>query len=155
MAAITIISAIASSYTYTFRNTPISEAIVRISKDHPEINISFIYRELDNYRTSARIHTDDAYDALRHAIGLNPISVIKDGDHYYIEAFQHGKFSYSGRAVSGNGEPVTAATVMLIAPKDSTVITYGITDRSGRFVIPEIATLLHSAISLWTNCPSD
>ena len=136
MAAITLISASASPYSYIFRNTPISEAIVRISKDHPDINISFIYKELDNYRTSARIHTDDAYDALRHAIGLNPISVIKDGDHYYIEALQHGKFSYSGRAVSDNGEPVAAATVMLLAPKDSTVITYGITDRSGRFVIP-------------------
>ena len=132
----TYVSASAYKYTYSFNNTPISEAIVRISKDHPDVNISFIYKELDNYRTSARIHTDDAYDALRRTIGLNPISVIKKEHNYYIEALQHGKFCYTGRAVGTDNEPVVAATVMLLAPKDSTVITYGITDDTGRFSIP-------------------
>lgn len=77
MAVTAFISASAYRYSYSFGNTPISEAIVRISKDHPEVNISFIYKELDNYRTSARIQTDDIYDALRQTVGLNPISVIK------------------------------------------------------------------------------
>lgn len=136
MAVMTFISAGAYGYTYSFNNTPISEAIVRISKDHPEVNISFIYKELDNYKTSARIHTDDTYDALRHTIGLNPITIVKKGDGYYIEALQHGKFTYTGRAIGSDNEPVIAATVMLLAPKDSTVITYGITDETGRFSIP-------------------
>ena len=77
MAVMTYISASAYKYDYSFRNTPISEAIVRISKDHPDIDISFIYKELDNYKTSARIQTEDAYDALRKIVGLNPISIIK------------------------------------------------------------------------------
>ena len=136
MAVMTFFSAVAYGYTYSFNNTPISEAIVRISKDHPEVNISFIYKELDNYRTSARIHTDDPYDALRHPKGLNPITIVKKGDGYYIEALQHGKFTYTGRAIGSDNEPVIAATVMLLAPKDSTVITYGITDETGRFSIP-------------------
>lgn len=136
MAVMTFISAGAYEYTYSFNNTPISEAIVRISKDHPEVNISFIYKELNNYKTSARIHTDDTYDALRHTIGLNPITIVKKGDGYYIEALQHGKFTYTGRAIGSDNEPVIAATVMLLAPKDSTVITYGITDETGRFSIP-------------------
>ena len=136
MAVMTFFSAVAYGYTYSFNNTPISEAIVRISKDHPEVNISFIYKQLDNYRTSARIHTDDPYDALRHTIGLNPITIVKKGDGYYIEALQHGKFTYTGRAIGSDNEPVIAATVMLLAPKDSTVITYGITDETGRFSIP-------------------
>ncbi len=76
LAVMTYISASAYKYSYSFNNTPISEAIVRISKEHPDINISFIYKELDNYRTSARIHTDDAYEALRKTIGFNPISII-------------------------------------------------------------------------------
>ena len=136
LAVITYISASAYKYSYTFNNTPISEAIVRISKDHPDVNISFIYKELDNYRTSARIHTDDLYDALRTTVGLNPISIIKKNQDYYIEALQHGKFCYKGRVVGSDNEPVVAATVMLLAPKDSTVITYGITDEAGRFSIP-------------------
>lgn len=136
MVVMTFISAGARDYSYRFNNTPISEAIVRISKDHPLINISFLYNELDNYRTSATIDTDDPYEALRRTIGLNPISVIKNNGDYYIEALQHGKYCYTGTAVGSDNEPVVAATVMLLAPKDSTVITYGITDSNGRFSIP-------------------
>ncbi|MDE6586858.1 MAG: hypothetical protein K2K40_00810, partial [Paramuribaculum sp.] len=73
LAVVTYISASAYQYNYSFNNTPISEAIVKISKDHPDVNISFIYTELDNYKTSARIQTDDAYEALRQTIGFNPI----------------------------------------------------------------------------------
>ena len=136
LAVISSISASAREYAYSFSDTPISKAIVTISKDHPDVSISFIYKELDNYRTSAHVYTDDPYQALRQTIGFNPISVIKNGDRYYIEALQHGKFRYTGRAVGSDNEPVVAATVMLLAPKDSTIITYGITDDAGRFSIP-------------------
>lgn len=135
-AVITYISAGAYKYAYSFDNTPISDAIVRISKDHQDVNISFIYKELDNYRTSAKVQTDDIEDALRQTVGLNPISIIRKNQSYYIEALQHGKFCYTGRVIGGDNEPVVAATVMLLQPKDSTVITYGITDKAGRFSIP-------------------
>ncbi len=136
MAVMTFISAEAYKYAYSFNNTPISDAIVRISKDNPDVNISFIYKELDNYRTSARIATDDIYDALRKTIGLNPISIIKKNQHYYIETLQHGKFRYTGRVIGSDDEPVVAATVMLLVSNDSTVVTYGMTDDAGRFSIP-------------------
>ena len=58
MAVMTSISAGAYKYAYSFNDTPISEAIVRVSKEHPDINIAFIYKELDDYKTSAKIHTD-------------------------------------------------------------------------------------------------
>lgn len=136
LAVAAIIPAGAYKYTYSFSNTPVSEAIVRISKDHPDRNISFIYKDLNNYRTSAKVRTDKLYDALRQTIGLNPVSVIKRGDDYYVEALQHGRFRYTGTAAGRNGEPVEAATVMLLSPSDSTVLTYGITDSNGRFSIP-------------------
>lgn len=136
LALMTFILANAYEYSYNFNDMPVSQAIVRISKDHPDVNISFIYKELDTYRTSARVRTDDVYEALRQTVGLNPVSVLKRGENYYIEALQRGKFVYTGRAVGGDYEPVAAATVMLLAPKDSTVITYGIADADGRFSIP-------------------
>ncbi len=136
LALTAFICANAYEYSYIFDNTPISEAIVRISKEHPDANISFIYKELDHYKTSARINTDDLYEALRQTIGLNPVSVIKKGRNFYIEALQHGRFCYSGRVIGSDNEPVIAATVMLLLPSDSTVITYGITDEAGRFSIP-------------------
>ncbi len=136
MAVVSIISAGAYKYSYTFHDIPISQAIVRISKDNPDIGISFIYKELDNYKTSATINADEPYDALRQLIGLNPISVTKKDNNFFIEALQRGKFKYTGRAIGSDNEPVIAATVMLLAPKDSTIITYGLTDEAGLFSIP-------------------
>lgn len=130
------VSAGVFKYSYTFNNTPVSEALVRISKDHPDVGISFIYKELDNYMTSAEINTDDIYDMLRRIVNLNPISVIRKGNQFYVEALQHGKFYYTGNVVGSDGEPVVAATVMLLSPNDSIVLTYGMTDRLGEFSIP-------------------
>ena len=136
LAAMAFISAHAGEYAYSFDNTPVAEAVIRICKDHPEVNISFIYKELDNYRTSAKILTDDPYEALCRTVGHNPISVIKKRGNYYIEALQRGKYRYFGRVAGADGEPVAGATVMLLAPADSTVITYGVADDTGRFSIP-------------------
>ncbi len=136
LAVMTFISAEATIYNYSFANTPVSDALVKISKEHPEITITFIYKELDNYTTSVTVRTENPYEALRRVIGHNPISIIRKGNEYYIEALQHGKFVYTGRAVGSDDEPVAAATVMLLAPKDSTVLTYAVADSQGRFSIP-------------------
>lgn len=136
LAAMTFITADARKYSYRFNNTPVSQAIVNISKDNPDENISFIYKELDNYITSAVIHTDDLYEALRQTVGFNPVTVIKKDGKFYLEALQHGKYIYTGQAIDSEHEPVVSATVMLLSPNDSTVITYGVTDNAGRFSIP-------------------
>ena len=49
---------------------------------------------------------------------------------------QHGKFKYFGDVIGADNEPVIGASVMLLTPRDSTVITYGVTDSKGRFSIP-------------------
>ena len=126
----------AEAFSYRFNSTPLPKAILQIMENHPDLDINFIYNELENYNTSATVHTDNAYDALRQTIGLNPVTVVKAKSTYYVEALQHGKFIYTGRAMGTDGEPVVAATVMLLAPKDSTVLTYGIADIEGRFRIP-------------------
>ncbi|MCM1356685.1 MAG: TonB-dependent receptor family protein [Staphylococcus sp.] len=132
----TIVMCHAESYAFRFNATPLPEAIRKIVEKHPDLNVNFIYNELENYKTSARVNAEDPYDALRQAIGLNPVTVVKAKDTYYVEALQQGKYVYTGHAIGTDLEPVVAATVMLLAPKDSSVITYGITDESGRFRIP-------------------
>ncbi len=126
----------ADTFDYTFRSVRLSEALNRITEDHPSLILNFIYNELDNYKVTARIDTDNPYEAIRQTVGQNPVSVIKKGDRYYVEAMQRGRYIYSGRAVGSDNDPVAAATVMLLEPKDSTVITFGITDAEGRFAIP-------------------
>jgi len=136
LALATTVTSYAYKYEYNFSGTPLSQALVTLCKEHPDINISFIYKELDNYRSSSRIRTDNAYDAIRQIIGSNPVSVLNKGNDFYIEALQHGRFIYTGRAADAGNRPVEAAIVMLLSPSDSTVITYGRTDSKGRFAIP-------------------
>ena len=131
-----VATAFAQKFSYRFNHTPLADALVQIAEQHPDLHINFIYNELDKYPVTATIRTNDTYDMLRQLIGLNPVSVISSGGRYYIEALQHGKFCYRGRVVGNDNEPVASATVMLLAPKDSTVITYGIADAGGRFSIP-------------------
>ena len=126
----------AQKFSYRFNHTPLADALVQIAGQHPDIHINFIYNELDKYPVTATIHTNDAYDMLRQLIGLNPVSVIKSGGRYYVEALQHGKFSYRGRVLDEEHQPAPETTILLLAPKDSTVITYGVTDNAGRFTIP-------------------
>ena len=135
-AMLCVATAFAQKFSYRFNHTPLADALVQIAGQHPDIHINFIYNELDKYPVTATIHTNDAYDMLRQLIGLNPVSVISSDGRYYVEALQHGKFIYRGRAVGDDNEPVAAATIMLLAPKDSTVITYGVADNAGRFTIP-------------------
>lgn len=133
---ITVFMAKAETYSYRFKATPLPGAIQQIMTDHPDLDINFIYNELENYRTNSTVNTNNAFDALRQTIGLNPVTVVKVKNTYYVEALQHGRYIYRGNVIGSDNEPVVAATVMLLAPKDSTVITYGITDEAGRFSIP-------------------
>ena len=135
-AVMTLLMADAKTFSYQVNSTPLPKAIREIMEGHPELDINFIYNDLETYKTSATVKADDAYDALRQTIGLNPVTVVRSRNTYYLEALQHGKYVYTGKAVGTDSEPVVAATVMLLAPKDSTVLTYGITDDAGRFTIP-------------------
>ncbi|MDE5870789.1 MAG: carboxypeptidase-like regulatory domain-containing protein [Muribaculaceae bacterium] len=137
VAMLCVMATFADTFNYKFRSsTRLSEAITRLAEQHPDLHINFIYNELDNYKTTAIINTDNAYEALRQIVGLNPVSVLKKGGRYYIEALQHGKFVYSGRIVGTDEEPVVGATLTMLAPQDSTVITYGFSDNEGNFSIP-------------------
>ncbi len=132
----TVIMAKAETFSYHFNSTPLTSAIRQIIKDHPELNINFIFNELETYKTNATIKTDNPLEALRTLTAMNPVTIAHIKNTYYIEPLQHGKYRYHGRTVGTDGQPVIAATVFILSPNDSTVLTYGITDNNGRFSIP-------------------
>ena len=117
------LSAFGENYSYSFRNTPLADALARIAREHPSLNLNFIYNDLEHYHVSAEIDTDNAAEAVRKAVGRNPVSVVVRRNAIYVEALQKGRYRYTGRALSESGESVPYANVMLLAPKDSAVIT--------------------------------
>lgn len=107
----------------------------KLSRNHPDTNIAFIYRELDNYRTSAHVNTDDISDALHAIIGSNPINITRKGKSFFIESRLRGKHICSGRVINDRNEPVDAS-VLLFSSNDSTLVAFGITAENGTFSIP-------------------
>ncbi|MDE7345735.1 MAG: hypothetical protein K2N48_03225 [Muribaculaceae bacterium] len=133
---LSIKSVCAYKFSYDFNKTPVSEALAKIAKEHADVNLSFIYTELTGYLNSSTIRTDDPYEAIKLTIGKNPVKVTEKKGLFFVEALQHGTYRYSGKVIGDDNQPVIAATVMLIAPKDSIFLTYGMTDEKGCFLIP-------------------
>lgn len=128
---------LAATVVRDYTGLPLSEALADFSKKNMELKISFIYDELENYRVKGKIRSQDPLQAIKELVALNPISVTTDGDEIYVQPMQKGKYRYTGRTVSkDSGEPVGFATVVLLTPKDSTALTYGVTDENGNFSIP-------------------
>ena len=104
----------AYKFSYDFYKTPVSEALARIAKEHPDLNLSFIYTELTSYLNSSIIRTDDPYEAIKLSIGRNPVKVTERKGEFFVEALQHGNYRYSGRVIGDDNQPVIAATVILL-----------------------------------------
>ncbi|MBD5220689.1 MAG: hypothetical protein HDS72_10750 [Bacteroidales bacterium] len=136
LALLTATSGRGAEFKYKFHSTRLSEALTVLADEHPSLQLNFIYNELDKYRTSAEINTDNPYDALRRIVGHNPVSIVREGERYYLEALQRGRFRYSGLTVDTDGEPMPGVNIMILSPNDSTVLTYGTTDSEGQFEIP-------------------
>lgn len=131
------LSSFAEQFIYSFHDETLAEALTKLAEEHKDIKLNFIYDELDKYRVNTNIHTDDPYDAIRSIIGFHPVSVLDKDSRFYVEALQHGKYMFTGRTLSrDDAEPLDGTTVLILNTKDSTVITFGITDRDGYFTIP-------------------
>ncbi len=130
------VGASAETFSFRFSSTPLSKTMHQIIESHPSLDINFTYNDLENYTTSATVQADNAYDALRQAIGQNPVTVTKARGTYYVEAMQHGRYIFSGCVAGADGEPLVGTSVMLLAPGDSAVVTFGIADAQGCFRIP-------------------
>lgn len=114
----------------------IADALTDLIRKNPEINISFIYDILENYKVKGKMISDVPVEAIRQLVGLNPISVREKEGIIYVEAMQRGDYRYTGQIVEPSGSPVEFATVILLNPRDSTAITYGLSDSAGFFSIP-------------------
>lgn len=84
LCAVACLAAHALKYEYRFSDTPLSAALTKISRDHPELHLSFIYDELDNYRTSARIDTDNGLEAVRRLTTHIPVRVSQSRSGVYV-----------------------------------------------------------------------
>lgn len=136
MLAVICVPAFGRSFEYRFKNKPLPQAVLELAADHPDLQINFIYNELENYLAADSVSADIAAEALWQLVGLNPVTVAESRGAFYLEGRQRGRYVYRGRTVDADGEPVPGAAVMFLAPRDSSVITYAVSNPDGRFTVP-------------------
>ena len=126
----------AQRVTRTFNDVSMSEALKWLNERSGEYNISFLYNDLEDFRVTTTVKNKSLPDAIQQLIGFYPIKMTVQGKDIAVECPLREATRYKGTVLDETGQPLPYANVALLSPRDSTVITGGVTNESGLFVIP-------------------
>ena len=126
----------AQKITQEYNNVSLSEALRQLNEQTDDYTISFLYNELEDFRITTSIHRKSVPDAIRQMIGFYPIRMTVENQEIVVECAQKTTIRYIGNIIDEQDQPVAYANVALLSPLDSTLITGGVSNESGLFVIP-------------------
>ena len=133
----------AQKITREYNNVSLSEALRQLNEQTEEYTISFLYNELEDFRITTSVHRKTVPDAIRQMIGFYPIRMtVEPGianpsqQEIIVECPQKTALRYKGTVIDEQGQPVAYANIALLSPQDTTLITGGVSNESGFFVIP-------------------
>ena len=126
----------AQKITHEYNNVTLSEALRQLNEQTEEYNISFLYNDLEDFRITTSIRRKSVPDAIRQMIGFYPIRMTVEDREIVVECPQKAASRYKGTVIDEQGQPIAYANIALLSPQDSTLITGGVSNESGYFVIP-------------------
>ena len=127
----------AQRITHTFQNISMSDALKLVQRQTDKYKIIFIYDDLEDFKVTTSVRNKNVPDAIQQMIGFYPISMTVNGNNeIYVECTHKTEHRLKGLVVDENNLPLPYANVTLLNPADSTMVGGGVTNESGRFVIP-------------------
>ena len=127
----------AQRITRNFQNVSMSDALKYIQQQTGNYKIVFIYNELEDFTITTNVKNKPVPDAIHQIIGFYPIQMILgDNNDIYVECIHKTEHHLKGMVVDENNLPLPYANVTLLNPADSVMVGGGVTNESGRFVIP-------------------
>ncbi len=126
----------AQRITREYNNVSLSDALRQLNAESTDYEINFLYNELEDFRITTTIRRKTVPDAIRQMIGFYPIRMSIDSTEITVECPQKTANRYKGTIIDEQGQPVAYANIALLSPQDSTLITGGVSNESGLFVIP-------------------
>ncbi|MCD8302161.1 MAG: carboxypeptidase-like regulatory domain-containing protein [Prevotellaceae bacterium] len=128
--------AVSQQVTASFRGVPLSEALASIANQQQEYRVQFIFSDLEEFSVSADIVSSGVVEAIREVIGNLPVRVTAQGKDIFVDRLLDEGGNISGRLIDKRGQTVSYASVALLNPSDSTVLTGMITGDGGIFSLP-------------------
>ncbi|MBR4829445.1 MAG: carboxypeptidase-like regulatory domain-containing protein, partial [Muribaculaceae bacterium] len=127
----------AQRITRNFQSVSMSDALKYIQQQTSSHKIVFIYNELEDFTVTTHVKNKPVPYAIRQIIGFYPIQMILgDNNDIYVECIHKTEHHLKGMVVDENNLPLPYANVTLLSPADSSMVGGGVTNESGRFVIP-------------------
>ena len=127
----------AQQITHRFNRVSMSEALKYLQGQTDRYRIVFIFNELEDFSVTADVRGKSVPDAIRQLIGFYPISMtVNDKHEIYVECTHKTERRLIGRLIDEKGQPLEYANIIVMNPQDSALITHGVSNASGIFVIP-------------------
>ena len=133
----TLVAAQAQRVTRNYRDVSMSDALRQLAEESRDYTIYFLYNELEDFTITTHIKNKPVPEAIRQMIGFYPIRMTQgEKGEIYVECINKTEHHLKGLVVDENNLPLPYANVTLLSPADSTMVGGGVTNESGRFVIP-------------------
>ncbi len=127
----------AQQITHRFNRVSMSEALKYLQGQSNRYRIVFIFNELEDFSVTADVRGKSVPDAIRQLIGFYPIAMtVNDKHEIYVECTHKTDRRLIGRLIDEKGQPLEYANIIAMDPRDSTLLTHGVSNASGIFVIP-------------------
>ena len=127
----------AQRISYDFRDVSLSEALKYIQSQTTNYDLIFIYNELEDFRVTSHVQHQPVLDALMQIVGFYPVRIYKSGEReIYVECTHKTDRHLTGLIVDEQGLPVAYTNVAILNPKDSTLLSGGVSNESGYFAVP-------------------
>ena len=129
--------AYAQRITRRYDNVSMSKALMELNDLQHEYTVNFIYDELEDFKVTTDIKHEKLTDAILQIVGFYPIKVVKSGEHeIFMECTHKTDQRLTGTIIDEQGVPVAYASVAILNPTDSTLLSGGVSNESGYFAVP-------------------
>ena len=130
------ISAKAQRLTHDFQNVSLSEALIWIDNTQDNYKLNFLFNELEDFTVTTQLKNVSVRDAVRQVCGFYPMHLTFDNQDIYIECMQKTERHLKGTIIDENRQPVAFANIAVLNPADSTLLSGGVSNEAGQFVVP-------------------
>ena len=124
-----------------YNNMSLSDALSELANQQSDYAIMFLYNELEDFRITTTIRRKALPEAIQQMIGFYPIRMMVDDSDpnvkkIFVECTHKTNRHLTGTIIDRQGQPVSYANVVALHPADSTLLSGGISNESGYFVVP-------------------
>lgn len=120
----------------SYHNRSLSSVLEDLNAFTGTYDISFVYNDLEDFTVTTSFKGLGLEDALRQVVGLYPIRINKEGEKYFVECIHKTELHLTGLVTDEHGQPVPFANIAVLNPADSTILSGGVSNEAGRFVVP-------------------